>query len=317
VGTYSILRTLRRHWVAPVHPVYRLESRRNVITPTMRAVRRLVSRMWKPLAAAGAVAALIVVADFLCSGARRGSPSLSATIVSMCSLVGVSLFLLGLLVLAYLWPLAVAQAASGVIAGEHERQTWDVLLTTPFDRADLLLVKLASALRSFNPYAEMLLWMQTFLIAIIFVLLIGYFAQHPSATTLEGALKLLLLILTMAEFAVARLQDYVLSSLIGLFTSLLAPTRQAAGAAALMLAGGWVLIRALLTALFLFGLLPVSPAELSILIATGPSSVVTMALPIPVAGLVLLIMPLVREVAIRVVFRWLVDHLGQAPSPVA
>jgi hypothetical protein len=316
VGTYGILRTLRHHWTSPTHPVYRLEDRRIVTAPTMQAVRRSLSRTWRPLAAAGAVVALIVLADFLCSGTRRGSPSLSTAIISMCSVVVVGIFLLGLLVLTYLWPLAVAQAASRVIAGEHERQTWDVLLTTPFDRAELLLVKLASALRSFNPYAEMLLWMQTFLIAIIFVLLAGHFAQQPGATALEGTLTLLLLILTMAEFAVARLQDYALSSLLGLFTSLLAPTRQTASATALLLASAWVLIRALFTALFLFGLPPVTPAELSILMATGPSSVVTMALPIPVAGLVLLIMPLLREAAIRVLFRWLVNHLGQAPSPI-
>jgi hypothetical protein len=180
---------------------------------TMQAARRFLSRAWKPLTAAGAVFALLVMADFLCSGTRRGSPSFSTTVVSLCAVIGVGIFLLGLLVLTYLWPLAVARAASGVIAGEHECQTWDVLLTTPFDRADLLLVKLASALRSFNPYAEMLLWIQTFLVAIIFVLLAGHFAQHPRATALEGTLTWLLLILTMAEFAVARLQDYAMSSL--------------------------------------------------------------------------------------------------------
>jgi hypothetical protein len=315
VGTYGILRALQRHWALQNHPVYRLEDRRIVMASIMQAVRHFLLRAWKPLTAVGTVFMAIVVADFLCSGTRRGSPSFSTTVISLCGVVGVGIFLLGLLVLTYLWPVAVAQAASGAIAAEHERRTWDVLLTTPFDRADLLLVKLASALRSFNPYAEMLLWIQTFLVAIIFVLLAGHFAQHPRTTALEGTLTVLLLILTVAEFAVARLQDYALSSLLGLTTSLLAPTRQTASAAALLLASGWVLIRALFTGLLLFGLPSVTPAELSILMTTGPSSVVTMALPIPVAGLVLLVMPLLREVAIRALFRWLVNHLGQVPSP--
>src|SRR5258708_25053467 len=128
---------------------------------------------------------------------------------------------------------------------------------------------------------------------------------------LTGLLQLPLVVLTMAEFAIARAQDYVLAGLIGLVTSLLAHTRQSAAGIALMASLAWVLVRALITTAIVLTLPPTSFPALLILLSTGPSSVVTIAFPGIVAVIVLVSMIALREGMIRITFRWLVRHLGE------
>lgn len=314
MGTYGIVRTLLRHWSTRQHPIYRADANRVTLLPVTQIAEHFVRKIWRPLAGAGLVIGGLVAADFLCGGATAKPTSLVAGLFSLCTVVSGSLLMVILLILMYLWPLAVAVSASGAIVVERERQTWDVLLTTPYDRDDLVLAKMASALRRFNPYGEMLLWTQMFLLALIFVLVVGQFSRNGSNTTAELLLQLPLLVLTMIEFAVARVQDYVLSGLLGTLSSLLTPTRQSSGVLALLLASVLVLVRTVLTVGVLLTMPPVSFTASLLLIATGPSSVVALALPIPAALAALLVMMLAREAVIRVLFGWITRHLSDVPA---
>jgi hypothetical protein len=312
LDTYHFLLALWQHWTKPTHPVYRADSKHIKLTPSVLILWKFVRRIWRPVAAIGLVVVMTAIAEFLCGGARRVPLSLSTALFSLISVVGVGLALIAILLLAYLWPLAVAFGASGVIAVERERQTWDVLLTTPFDWADLILAKLAAALRRLNPYGEMLLWVQAFLVAILFVVVLGDFLRDVVSGVTSPVFQIALLVAAMIEFVVARAQDYVLSSLVGLIASLLTPNRQTAGAIALMMALALVLVRALLTLMLLAALPPTPPPLLVVLIATGPASVIAMAGNVLLGIPALILMIAAREALIRAMFGWLVQHLGDA-----
>jgi hypothetical protein len=220
-----------------------------------------------------------------------------------------------------LWPLAVSVAASSAIAGEREHQTWDSLLTLPIERTELLLVKLAVALRRLNSYSEILLWVQVFLVMTVFVLVVGEFTRLAETNKFSALIMFPMAFLTMIEFGIARLQDYVLSGLVGLVASLRSSTRQSAGTVAIMLAATMVLIRGLLTGFVLLSV-PLSasmsaPPFVAVLVATGPSSVLTIAWPPAVAAVALITMIVLREVVIRVLFGYLVRHMGDAPEASA
>ncbi|MEP7286421.1 MAG: hypothetical protein ABI947_11695 [Chloroflexota bacterium] len=306
MGTFSIIRLLIRAWTLTSHPIYQAEKRRLSLLPVGSILRRVVGKSWRPILAVGAVLMVLAAGDFLCGGTRH---TFSAAIFSFCTVGGGSLILLVILLITYLWPLSVAISASSVIAQERERQTWDVLLTTPLDWRDLILVKLAATLSRLNPYGEIFLWGQAFLIAIIFVLVIGQFSLNAGSSPFT-VLELPLVFLTMTEFAIARLQDYVMAGLIGLLASLLSSTRQTASAIALMVTSGMILVRALITALVVTSLPFTSFPALLILLATGPSSVVALAWRGLPAILILIAMILIREGIIRAMFSWLIAHLG-------
>src|SRR5437879_5882847 len=142
MNTWTIIQILWRHWRTPTHPVYRVDAARSALPPNIRQVgTRIVARTWRPIGLAGLAVIALLVGDFLCRAGRRGN-SISSAIFSIITVgIGGGIFV-GLLLLTYLWPLAVAVFASNTIAEERERQTWDVLLTTPFEWSDLLMAKL-------------------------------------------------------------------------------------------------------------------------------------------------------------------------------
>jgi hypothetical protein len=309
MGTYGLLRALWRNWMSPTNPIYRLENQRAASRTVAANAWRFVRRIWRPVVALSGVTLSAVVAEVMCAGGRIPPLSLTRALISICSLIGGGALLLGLVILAYLWPLAVALNASGVIVTEREHQTWDVLLTTPFERADLVLAKLAASLNRFNPYGEMLLWVQSFLVVIVFALVVGQLVQHPDPA--QPLVAISLLFLAMIEFAAARFQDYVLGGLIGLLASLLATTRQAAWVGALTAALTMILLRALFTTLILAAMPPRELPILAILFATGPSSAVVLSWSPLAAGVGLIAILLLREGLIRAMFAWLIRHLGE------
>ncbi len=312
MGTYAIMRMLWRQWTLQSHPIYRYENRHTTLAPQI--VWPVVRRVWRPLSVVGMVIVTMAVAEFLCGGAHFQPLSFVTMASSLCFAAGGIAALSGILILIYVWPLPVAIIASGAIVDERERRTWDMLLTVPIERSDLLLIKLASILNRLNPYAEVFLWVQFFLLAIIFVLVVGLFATNPNVTSADALIELPLLALTMAEFGIARVQDYVMSALIGLVASLLSSTRQAAISIAILLTLAMILARALITALVVVTIASPSPPATLILIATGPSSVITLAWPPALAIIGLLTMLFLREGIIRVLFQWLTRHLGEAPE---
>jgi hypothetical protein len=309
MGTYGIFQTLLNHWKYSTNPIYRAESRHTRLLPGARLTWRFVQRIWRPIAAVVTVVLATTAADFFCSGSRILPLSLSNALLTLFSVVGGGLVLVAVMLFAYLWPVAVAVNASGIVVQERERQTWDLLLTTPFDRADVLLAKLASSLRLFNPYGEMLLWVQSFLAVILSVLIVSSLPQSGSYLV-----KIAITALALIEFFAGRVQDYVLSSLLGVMASLLAGTREAAWAMATMLALIPILVRAALTIVVIALMSPQqSFAKFAVLLATGPGSAIVLEWPVPLAALILIALVIVREGLIRLLFRWLVRRLGDAP----
>ncbi len=313
MNTWMILHNLWSHWRQAIHPVYRADANRTTLPPAARQVLlRIVGKTWRPIGLASFAAIMIFVADFLCRAGRRPSSSLLLIVVSVCSYGGGAFIFMSLFFLTYLWPLSVAVAASGAIAEERERQTWDVLLTTPFAWSDLLLAKLSAALRNFHRYDVLLMWVHGFLVTVLMVIVLAEFSRAPGGTTIP---QYVVTAAAMLEFAVARFQEYVLAALLGLLASLLTPTRQGAGSLAFLMAFVLVLIRAFLSGLVLFvanasgATVPADVGSL-ILLLTGPSSVIALAWTPLVGVLLMLGMVMIREAAIRLLWRWLVQNLG-------
>jgi hypothetical protein len=153
--------------------------------------------------------------------------------------------------------------------------------------------------------------MQIFLIAVIVAVILGQSQTLLGANAANnGPLLIMMMIAAAAEFAIARVQDYILAGLIGLLASLLVPTRQAAATTALMAALAIILVRAVITALFIAMLPAMTLTTMLLLLPVGPSSAVVFAVSLPFAILFLVAMILVREAAIRFSFRWLLAHLA-------
>jgi len=305
LGTIGILRLLLHNWSAQ-SPIYKIEERHVATLSTRQLIRYVIQRIWKPAGAVIGVAIVIAVAQFLC-GTQRQSLNIALT----CTAGGAAVVLIAISLVAYVWPVFIAVSASRVIAVEREHRTWDILLTTPYEWRDLMMAKLAAALHGFNAYSGAFFYMQIFLVAVIVAIVIGQ-SQLLASTrgVVTPALALLMILLAVTEFVIGRVQDYVMAGLIGLLASLLVPTRQSAATFALMGSLAMVLIRALLTAFFIALLPAMTVPTLLLLLPIGPSSAVVFALPLPLVLAFLTALVLIREGAIRLIFRWLLIHLA-------
>ncbi len=309
MGTYQLLTALWKHWSHPVSPIYRADMRYGPPWAALNMER------WSGRVARTALALLLVALSVTAARALTNEPFFSTLYMvllpAMCLSSG-SVLLIALVVLTFLWPIAIAVAASGTIVREREHRTWAALLTTPLDWNDLLTAKLASSLRWLNRPCEMLVWVQGILLSIVLILVIGQ-SESLSASA-SPLVAVLISIVAGAQFAIARVQDYTTATVIGLGASMISETRQSASIMALI--GGLFMIvsRTLLTAVFLFNIPPSSPQGVLILLSTGPTTVIVMAFQKqPFAAILLLIaIPLVREYAIRYGYRWTLGHLGQA-----
>ncbi len=220
-------------------------------------------------------------------------------------LLGISLFSL-----IFLWPVALAAAASGSIVRERERRTWAALLVTPMARDELITVKLASALRWFRAPIEVIVWLQGILTAIVFAVVIvqiGLIAPNTSPLA-----AFVLMIIAGVGFAFERLQDGAAACLIGLVGSLIGEVSQVSFLFALLGSAGLVLFRLLLTGILLIFLNIPSPQAAILLLATGPTAAIALAVPLPLAFVLLIGLPLGREWAIRRGYRWALAHLDES-----
>ncbi|HVO71151.1 MAG TPA: ABC transporter permease subunit [Aggregatilineaceae bacterium] len=311
MGTWAIFRSLWKFWNSPNFPLYLYQEGRHTIieTPWIADLNALLKRMVRPflLCVGGAIALVAFLS--LCGFASYFN---SIPMFSLCFGIVAAIFLFIVILVIFLWPVPVAIAASGSIADDREHLTWELLLATPIERSDILLAKLAHSQRQINAYAELLFWVQGLLVVLIFILIIAKLGETRHMGLIEGLLTLFLIVFSMFEFGTARLQDYILAGLIGVGASLLAGSRQAALLMAFMGAIALVLLRGLITVV-LMQMIPgqqVPPAQM-IFFATGPSSLVVLTLPSILALAVLVAMPVLRELAIRAGFRWLVNHMGE------
>ncbi|HLY27942.1 MAG TPA: hypothetical protein VKQ72_16465, partial [Aggregatilineales bacterium] len=158
------------------------------------------------------------------------------------------------------------------------------------------------ALRNLDALIPLCLWGQA-------ILAVAFLAGQAF-----GGLNDVMLVLVMIEFGVARFQDYALAVIIGLCISLRAGSRESAAMLAVLAGLALVILRLLLTLLFLAYLPPGVASNLPALIlivATGPSSAVALAMPNLGGIIILLLMIALREVLIRRGFHYLVENLGE------
>lgn len=312
MGTITILRLLLRNWSVR-SPIYKNEERHVATFSTRQLIRHVILRIWKPVGILLAVLIYFAIARLL-----FGNQGQALSPILICTTGGFIFVLGGLLLVSYLWPAFIAVSASRVISVEREHRTWDILLTTPYEWRDLVMAKLAASLHGFNAYSGAFLYMQVFLVAVIVALVLG---QSPAWTGAPwSVLNLVMIVAAAAEFVIARAQDYVLASMVGLLASLLTPTRQGAATVALMTSLAVILIRMVVTGVFLAMLPAMTSTTLLLMLAVGPSTAVVFAASLPIAIIILLAMVLIREGAIRLMFQWLLTHLAdgeQSDAPQA
>ncbi len=314
MGTYQLLRGLRKHWINPISPVYRADQRFGPPWPPEEAAR------WRGRLVRFGLAVILAVVLITAGRALTGASSLSAlymlALPAAC-LTGVSLLFVALTALTFLWPVAVALLVSGTIVREREQRTWAPLLTTPLDWGEVLMAKLASALHWLNRPFELMVWVQGALTVFVFLLCVSQAEQIAAPPTVG----VLIALLAAAQFALARVQDYASACLIGVGASLLAEKRETAWGAALMGGVGLVIGRVLITGLLMLnialGVPPTNetaPQAVVILLATGPTAGLVLALKnAPWLALALLIvLPISRELLIRFGYRWVLAHLGES-----
>lgn len=238
---------------------------------------------------------------------------------------GIILSGLGILLFGATWIgyLQLARRTSQIIVEEREKGTWETILVAPFAWEDVILAKLAAALRTF--YLDMLLWLQGIFVAGFFVVFV--FEQGSltwsSPYFLEGSLVEIILalspslVLTLILFTVGRIQDFILLSLIGSIISCLAPNRQIA-----TVVGTFAGIVFLLAAVFLvivvmsLGVVINPFTQMGEIVAafvvTGPTGSILAFLPILWALMGAVAVILFREALIRMLFGWLIGHLSEA-----
>jgi hypothetical protein len=314
MGTLAIFRSLWKYWEMPNFPLFLYQEGRHTLIETewIAALNALIRRFVMPF-----IALIVGAVAFVGFLSLCGFSSFFTTIpmFSLCVGIVFGIGAFAIILLIYLWPVPVAVAASGTIADDREHQTWELVLATPIERSDVLLSKLAYSQRGLTGYGELLFWVQGLLIVLIFIIIVAKLGGTYRMTWLDGILTLFLIILSMIEFGIGRIQDYVLAGLLGVTASLISGSRQAALFSAFMGALGMVLLRGVITGVFVMaiGSNTVQAAQV-IFFATGPSSLVVLALPHLIALLVLIAMPLGRELTIRWLFGWLVAHMGDTSA---
>jgi hypothetical protein len=312
MGTLQLLSTIYKHWNQPISPVYRHDQRQG---PPWQHLPLDVwfTRTVRILFFIGFITLVVIGVRIVTDQALSWALS-SLLLQTLCLGIG-GVFLIGLFVLTFLWPLVIAVLASDTIVREREKRTWAALLTTPMDWGDLLTAKLASALRWLNRPTELLIWVQGIFVALVFILVIAQ--ANKIDNEIPAWITVILSIVATVQFAFARFQDYTTASVIGLAASMFSESRQSASVISMLISLGLLLGRVLFTVIMIAAAQiypPPPPQGLLILLATGPTSAIALALSkLPgLAFVVLLGLPLGREVLLRIAYRWIVLHLGEA-----
>src|SRR5215510_3147295 len=150
MGTYSILRGLLKFLALPRHPLVERERKRTPEwNPFITSASTVIFNVF--IVSLGALF-LVGFAEILVS--LRVS-FLAKFITAMLSIslpfcaIGI---LFSVLFILILWHVPVAIAGSTVIVHERTAHTWEILLTTPIDRAEVLLSKAAAGLNRWTSF---------------------------------------------------------------------------------------------------------------------------------------------------------------------
>jgi len=305
LGTFRLLRILRGHWHNPVHPVYQFESR--YIAPwQLPRVQRPIGWFVRAIGWLFALTTVITGLRFL-----LGWPILWT--ISNALILGLSVILFSLLTLiiiafTFLWPIAIATITNNALIRERSTQTWTLLLTTPLAWKDIALAKIAAPLRWLAKIFDLILWFHLALVLITLAVAIEQIDRL--SLTVSPPVAIVAALLVGVQFAVSRVQDYSSAVLIGMTSALV--TRSTSMSLLLSVLGGIGLVaaRLLISAILLLAIALPSPQNAILLLLTGPSTGYVLTLAGPALLIVLIGLPLAREITIRLGYRWVWDHLG-------
>jgi len=307
MGTYALLSALREHWKRPVHPIFTVETRYG---PPWRGIDHVWARY------GGTITNIFLVMlglTLVTTVARIVTDQAiflltSNALLQAIVMIGGGLLAVGLLVLMWLWPIAVAVTASGTIVRDREQRTWVSLLATPMAWDDLLTIKLASTLRWFSRPLQLLFWVQSILLVTVLIVAAGQLERLADLGS--PLLAVLVTALAGAQFAIGRVQDYATACLIGLTASIHGETRQMASVFALLGSIGLVIGRIFWTGILLTQYPVPSPQAATLLLATGPTTTIVLISSVPMIIVFLIGVPVIREFMIRAGYRWVLAHLG-------
>lgn len=292
MGTLGIVRTLLFHIQAETNPIYRLERRLD--QPSSGIDLRNVGGC--------AVLFLLILSPTIALIA--GSSSLFFTALVDVSIAALLILVGGLISLSWTVPLAVLVGQG--IARERTVGTWDVLLTTPFPRDVILLVKGASSIRR--------VWSVIVTITLV-ATLIGIFFGGPVIGSMASEINdssvigFALMLFTMATIIIEHGQEIALAVVIGIVVALHSDSRRAM--ILLGLSSG-LLIR-LGQSLLTLALIPPHPkldiVNLAVLNTVAGSTVILAAAPGLTALLFVVLLIVIREAVTRLLFAWAIQHI--------
>lgn len=299
LGTWLIVRRLWIYANWPNHPLVRRELERE--SPWVQRLAE-ARRLYRYIA--WTLLGITLVTTLFEAFTHSQVSFLTVMLMVTLPLLGLA-FLSGIIVLAVGWTILLTIAGSALIVRERIARTWDILLTTPVPRTELLLSRLSVGLMR----------QQSFLTAAILcqfvplIILVGGLARQYQHG--PGGLEVLaMVILTIALFIIDRAQQIALNGLLGLVASLVADSWAMAMVGAVALGA----ISWLAHAAIAFGLTLViagsSALDAAQVFVIGLPSLIT-APGAPRLGVLLVAGLLVgQELVVRRLFAWLVQNMG-------
>jgi ABC-type transport system involved in multi-copper enzyme maturation permease subunit len=190
-----------------------------------------------------------------------------------------------------------------VIVQERAARTWDLLLTTPIPRTDLLLAKFWVGLSRQTSFLSLITFMQIFpLLAIL-----GQVSSQLG--NVHGIAPLILYGFTALVFVVARLQEFLLAGMIGLYASLVAESWGLASIGSVAIALVVYLIRIFITYILVIGIAGGKVIDLSGVLFAGLPFLITGGKNLWAGYALCIIAVIVQEAVIRVVHTLLIREM--------
>lgn len=304
MGTYGMMRAMMRLWRLPsAHPVFKvLGERLDTPFPALTAFSNVLWRRRGWMLAGVVLIVVLMAAQILVAAQWRSFVTATCAIVILIpALIAV--------ICIYCLPALMAVRSSAISVAARERQTWDVLLSTALAWDELVLAWVARLMRNANPLSDALVVVYGTLAALAALFAIVTFAETYSGTIGE-VLEWVVLFLVPLQYLIERVQDFILAILIGLAVSLIAPSRHVAATIALCVVLALLMLRTLFTVSLIAALPSQTPSGAVVMMLTGPSSALAVSQPVALALVALVGLPLLNEIVIRWLFRWLLRNLG-------
>jgi len=229
-------------------------------------------------------------------------------------IVSLSVLLIGALSLiigffAFLWPIVVAAITNNTLIRERSTQTWGLLLTTPLAWRDIALAKIAAPLRWLAKLFDLIIWFHLALLLVTIAIASSQTDRISNATT--SVIGIMTIVLVGAQFAISRVQDYSTACLIGMGSALITANSALSFLLTIIGSVGLVAGRLLISALLLLTIAIPAPQNAILLLLTGPTAGFVLGLQPIVLIVVLICLPVVRELLIRRGYQWVWNHLGE------